>query len=834
MRCIKRFATIAIMAALTLSCEQDKIEERLDSLEARIAEIENAAGLSWQNALALRSILKESVWIEKYEEITGNNPKVTGYVLTLSDGTEVKVIYGLESESLIPIIGIDAEGYWVMSLDNGDTFRRIDGCVPALTEDGYTPQLKVDGYGFWLISTDGGDTWTRLLGEDGKPVSATGTTSSGGSYSLFKDVRYDSDNGRMIFTLIDGQTIGIDVVEDFRFEIEGYVDGATIFIGKTLTFNLIESNVAEAMFSSVPDGWTASMSDGRLVITAPDSGTAGEYALTIVLTSVDKRLKTVRLVFTLSDLGSGLLDWSYAGYDHGESAPAEADAWGYKVYDVCDYGAVPDDGKSDREAFLNCLKAALGVDYTVNANNIITFEHKQSANAIVYFPEGEFILHTADDDVTLAGKSPSQTIQIRAGNFILRGAGRDKTKLVMQDPNQPSDAAILYSSPAMIEIKHNSGLSKLTDVAANAQKGSFTVEVTSAAVLNEGDWVCLTVVNNDPAFVAAELAAAAPTASELATMTNIVNEGVQVYDYHQIKSISGNKVTFYEPIMHEVDLQYTANTNSKGYNWRIDKYPHYENVGVEDLTFKGNAKAGFIHHGSWQDDGAYKPVNFSRLTNSWMRRVGFESVSEACSIIWSANISAYDIRIGGNRGHSAIRSQCSSRVFIGATVDTASGNLIDTPTVFSDKAGQYHAVGVSKQSMGTVLWRNTWGDDSCFESHATQPRATLVDCCTGGWMKYRQGGDQAQVPNHLDDLVIWNFNSTTPQSSTFNFWDHGSLWWKFLPPVIVGFHGEATQFDETQVKLLKSNGTAVTPESLYEQQLQARLGAVPAWLNALK
>ena len=47
--------------------------------------------------------------------------------------------------------------------------------------------------------------------------------------------------------------------------------------------------------------------------------------------------------------------------------------------------------------------------------------------------------------------------------------------------------------------------------------------------------------------------------------------------------------------------------------------------------------------------------------------------------------------------------------------------------------GQYHAVGVSKESLGAVLWRNTWGSDGCFEAHATQPRATLIDCSKGSF-----------------------------------------------------------------------------------------------------
>ncbi len=832
MRYFKHIAGILLASLATVSCDTTNLEERLDRLDLRITELEKTTGQVYQNTLSLKRLFEKEVWIANYEDILDENSKVIGYTVTLNDGSAIQVIYGLECKSLIPIIGIDSEGYWIVSMDNGATFSRIENTPPATSENGVTPQLKVDNLGFWLISTDGGNTWSQLLGPDGKPQSATGTT-SGSSVSIFKEVRYDSERQIMVFVLSDGQSIELDVIKGFIFEVEGYTSPTAIFTDKTLTFNAKTSGVKDVMFT-VPQGWRAALDEDKLTISAPQTGTTGNYTISVLLISENALAKKMSLVFTLSDLGSDLLDYSYAGYMHAESAPAPAEAWGYKVYNVCDYGAVPNDGNSDREAFLKCLEAAIGKSYTVNSNNVICFDHQEKANAIVYFPEGEFILHTSADDVTLSGKSPSQTIQIRSGNFILRGAGRDKTTLIMQDPNRPSDETVLYSSPAMIEIKHNSGLSKICDVTSNAAKGSFTVEVSSSAALAEGQWICLTMVNNDPALIAAELSASNPTSSELSYMTNLTGTGVQIYDYHQIKSISGNKVTFYEPIMHEVDLKYTANTNKAGYNWRIDSYPHYENVGVEDITFKGNAKADFKHHGSWQDDGAYKPINLSRLTNSWLRRVGFESVSEACSIIWSANISAYDIIFSGNRGHASVRSQCSSRVFIGATKDNTSGYLIDNPSIHTENAGQYHAVGVSKQSMGTVLWRNTWGNDSCFESHATQPRATLIDCCSGGWMKYRQGGDQAQVPNHLDDLVIWNFCSTTPQSGTFNFWDHSSLWWKFSPPVIVGFHGEAIQFDTSQVKKIESLGTPVEPESLYEQQLRSRLGTVPAWLNELK
>ena len=399
----------------------------------------------------------------------------------------------------------------------------------------------------------------------------------------------------------------------------------------------------------------------------------------------------------------------------------------------------------------------------------------------------------------------------------------------MATPNLPGSTEVMYSSPCMLELKHNSDTRKMCTVTSDAKKGTYVVEVDDATGLNKGDWVCLYLKDNTPELVDKELS---PYKAE-ATMTNIIDKGVQVQDFHQIIAKSGNRITFKEPIMHEVEACW---------KWEIHRYPHYEEVGVEDLSFVGQAKDDFKHHGTWEDDGAYKPLNMVRLTNSWMRRVKFTSVSEATSIINSANVSAYDITIEGNRGHSAIRSAGSSRVFIGKVADRTNGLLIDNRSVYEEGAGQYHACGVSKPSMGAVIWRVHWGKDACFESHATQPRATLIDACKGGFMQFRQGGDYDQLPNHLDDLTIWNMYSersrtasgNSAPSGVFDWWRIGFKGWKFLPPTIVGFHGDPLNFVQEQVKLDESHGTPVEPESLYEAQLERRLGFVPDWLKALK
>lgn len=530
-----------------------------------------------------------------------------------------------------------------------------------------------------------------------------------------------------------------------------------------------------------------------------------------------------------------LLDFSYAGYKHGEVEAPDGFALGYETINVKEYmDAHPD--LTAREAFLNLLKEKKLVR--------IDDESKSYSNAnarvVFYFPAGEYVLHNEEDNTLRQdvenpaydgkGNNTSSSIIIYGGNFVIKGDGPDKTFIKMDTPNLPTDTKVMYSSPVMINIKHNAWLGTEYEVTGNAEKGTFKVRVAGASNFKVGEWVCLYLHDNSPELVKQELL---PYAWE-STMTNISKEGVQVEDYHQIVNISGDEITFKEPIMHEVDAQW---------NWKLRKYSYYENVGVEDLTFVGDAVNDFKHHRSWIDDGAYKPIAFMRVVNSWMRRVNFENVSEAASIISSANFSAYKINITGNRGHSAIRSQGSSRVFIGAVRDCTDGPLADEHPTFQSNVGQYHACGVSKPSMGAVIWKVTWGDDACFESHATQPRATLIDNCTGGFVQSRQGGDADQVPNHLNDLTIWNMcstktklngNGTLPANGEFDWWRTGWKYWKILPPIIVGFHGDPVKFVQDQVKLDESNGILVEPQSLYEAQLKRRLGYVPAWLSALK
>ena len=475
-----------------------------------------------------------------------------------------------------------------------------------------------------------------------------------------------------------------------------------------------------------------------------------------------------------------LLDFSYAGYHHGEKELPLVD---YKIFDVCDFGAIPNDHQSDREAVEKAIKAA-----------------ELNGSGVVFFPKGRYRLHQKGE--------PSAPITIRRSCIVLRGegAGADGSELFMEEPNEAVNPEEKWTSPCLFSFTGRALAHQLTPITGDAKRSSFSVEVKDTKSLKAGDWICLRLNNNSKEVIAKELA---PYTIEN-DWTNMLLKGVQVYDYHQIVSVKRNKLTFKEPLMREVKASE---------EWFIQTFPMIEEIGVEDLAFVGNWKDKFIHHKDWRHDGGWKFLEFKNVVHSWVTRCRFTDVSEAVSLTSTANVSVTDCVITGNVGHNAMHAQGSSRSFLGA---------------IDDEPSQWHSVSIAKHTMGTVIWRTLTRANSCFESHASQPRATLIDACEGGFMRGRAGGAIQNNPNHLSDLVLWNYKELDEGTKEFDFWATDTRYWRFLPPIIVGFHGSGTTFTPSQVAYEESNGVAVNPESLYEAQLKHRLGKLPQWVVELK
>lgn len=113
----KLFLWIAAASAFVLqSCENtDGIRDEIGSLRDRVIALEAKIGSVNTSIVALHKLMDESTII------VGIKPNAKGYEIELSDGTRLPVILGEKIEALVPVMGIDAEGYWTVSLDGGAT-----------------------------------------------------------------------------------------------------------------------------------------------------------------------------------------------------------------------------------------------------------------------------------------------------------------------------------------------------------------------------------------------------------------------------------------------------------------------------------------------------------------------------------------------------------------------------------------------------------------------------------------------------------------------------------------------------------------------------------------
>lgn len=859
---------ITLLVALYSCDERDDLRSDIDNLKERVANLEASIEQMNSDISNYQQMVEGKILVVGYSKDEQDN-----YTIELSNGETVTIYSGKVDMNDMPLFSVNASGHWAYTINDMTTELLVNdkpvSAIPEAGTAGVTPKLKVDANGFWLISIDNGSTWNKL----GNNQIADGTQAVANASSLFSNVTIDEATGQITFTIrADNSQVKVPIYgKDFYLTIK-YEGTATFGLGQKQEFVVEQANVETATIEN--QTWGVKLTENKLIVTAPKTNVQGkEYEEQIYIKIFSKEgycrvvKLPVKLLTTKIDANSAIAwqhfktgennvlpDYSYAGYNHGESAPQGAFSLGYQVINVKERMTAKN--MTARKALISILQEK-GMT-RVNGTN------KLNANAkiVIYFPAGDYVLHNDDDNtrdeskqkdaVDSKNNNVSSGIEIYGGNFVIKGDGPDKTCLIMETPNLPTSISNLSSSPILLAIKHTNGPNnagnspKLASVTENAKRGDFTVKVSGTTGISSGQWVQLRLRSGDRELVKKEIGPIALNENwAIAKAPISINQssddlyGVKITEFHQVKSAANGKITFYEPIMHDIDIKYN---DTEG--WEIRTYKYLENVGIEDLSFVGNALDGYAHHGEghaeqakvgWQYDGAYKPLLLQRVVNSWVRNVHFESVSEALTFAESANSSAYDIRISGKRGHSAVRSQGSSRVFIGKVRDESAGNDVYGKSC----QGQFHGCGVSKPSVGTVLWNVTWGNDACFESHATQPRATLIDNCSGGLVYYRAGGDENEVPNHLGDLTLWNLNVTGTDSHASNFawWSDSDTWWKIFPPIVVGTHGMNVKFpgkEQQQVTYEESTGMKVSPESLYEAQLRERLGYVPGWLNALK
>lgn len=497
------------------------------------------------------------------------------------------------------------------------------------------------------------------------------------------------------------------------------------------------------------------------------------------LTAADSALWQDFVDSVADDSASVLPDFSYAGYRFSEAPIPDVAG---PIFAVTDYGAVADDGLSDRDAIQAAVDAA-----------------EEADGGVVLFSAGEFHLNTLED-----AESP---ITIASGGVVLRGSGRDAggTRLVMERNLDALNEDDLTSTPFMIQIGSSSNSNSFrTSITGFTRREGRVLTVADSGSLSVGDWITVSLSDPDavPAFL--DPYTADPAWSRLST------EGIQVRERHRIASISGSEVTLAEPLHVEVD---------PAYDWEIRTFPHIEGIGIEDIRFVGGWEGPFVHHRSALDDGGWSGVEINGALDSWVRRCVFENWNYGIHLDSCTAFSVEQVSFEGPTAHYGIHTRRGYGVLIGPGRDIAS---------------HHHGPSMGYQSSGTVYWRFNYGSNSSFDAHTGTPYATLLDRVEGGLLYGRSGGTLEGLPNHLGKFVLWNFNQTGSRVDGYDFWrEDPEKKDRFVKPIVSGLHGAETTFREDSLEVLESPGVAVDPDSLFEAQLTHRLGALPEAISDL-
>ncbi|OLQ74897.1 hypothetical protein BIT28_13130 [Photobacterium proteolyticum] len=515
-----------------------------------------------------------------------------------------------------------------------------------------------------------------------------------------------------------------------------------------------------------------------------------------------------------------LPNFSYVGYRFGNEPLPDSSHLGFKVFQVTAYGAIADDNVSDKDAIRRTIAAAE------------TYIDNGGAGAIIEFPRGQFRLNDASDMTGLdmsdtqqgADNRKSFTINVSRGNIVFRGAGPEtvlfmERNLELVDPDKDWTTPYLFQisfdkynpDPNTIDlrktpIKLANGDKFITTVASDhLRETTRSITVADASKLQTGQWVMLTRLDNTPATVANAVAPYQPEAA----WTAITGKGLRSQEYHQITHIQGDTITFAAPIHHDVD---------SGGLWGLKPAPLLENIGFEDLTFKGNWHDSFVHHKNGVHDGGWSILRLKGVANSWVKNIDFQDVNVGLTFTGSAASTIQDINFIGNPGHLSLDISSSTHVLASRVKDTAR---------------HWHAAGFSHRAVGNVLSESWHSPDRFHNLHADQPYANLIDKNIGGWNYGLMGGAANQQPNHLKYLVFWNNENTAPRTVTnWSFMRHDSLYGRVIMPYVVGLSGwtfNTIENQQTYDPSLPANKKQAhiqdtTPiDSLYRAQKQQRL-----------
>lgn len=405
-----------------------------------------------------------------------------------------------------------------------------------------------------------------------------------------------------------------------------------------------------------------------------------------------------------------LFDYSYAGYRAGERTIPHLKV---TVNLKTQYGAKGDGITDDTQALIRAIK--------------------EIKSGVIFIPEGKYKI--------------TKQIKINKGQFVIRGAGTDKT--ILDYPHSLTDvygnkrntAGVSQWSfgPCFLQIEGEDPIDEttlLTKITSEAQRETKAFTVQDASKLRVGQWVRL--LESDPAnsgsLLAAMMTNLMPTGEALRGEKNIVRF------QSRIQKIVGRAIFLERPLPYDVKL-----------DWKPELHvykPTVKDFGLEDLAIQFPLRP---YPGHFQEEGL-NAVNIVNAVNSWVKNIKITN-SDIGLILTNTNFVTVDgiafettgSRDGGYgnwNGHHAIY------------VAQGSDNLI---TNFDIRTRFTHDLTVSWYTLNTVF-SNGRGQDINLDHHRAFNYGTLYSNINvgAGDRPFESGGAPQRGPNAGAFTTFWN------------------------------------------------------------------------------
>ena len=390
---------------------------------------------------------------------------------------------------------------------------------------------------------------------------------------------------------------------------------------------------------------------------------------------------------SISDDVPDLVDHSYAGYKNGAQGIPENFA--YPIYDVTDYGAIPNDDMSDYTAIKDTIRAA-----------------PSKSGAIIFFPPGKY-------DVLMNGDS-SSGIWIKKDDVIVQGSGAQghlHGGTTIKIHNELSQ----YNSLFMTNWEGGAPGSS-TNVTGSFPRGTKFFDVENADNLLNPEFI---TIRADALFGDDWDDHCSRPPDEMGWNWAIKDNGIKIAEIHEIDYIEGNRIYIKAPTMTPLNS-----------NYRIQPKKLKTGIGFQDLHINCNLQKKYEHLQEVETETERNGINLDYVAHSWIRRCRF---SNAISSFRSRNsycTSIIAVIIDGISGHySEGNTDQSTYCFIGLLEDYT--NTKST-----------HGTSVIKYAAGTVVWRVGGSSLRGPDAHGAQPRYSLFD-------NYRSSSHETSSGNYI-------------------------------------------------------------------------------------